>query len=264
MPGLEREAAALELLTAHGVGVPRLLDRIVDPEFWPYPITVVSRVRARPWSELQQRADRDQMARMLAGLGRLIGSYHAIDVAELPAPIAIPPAPSPEPYEARIPHFSDYREPRRLAGIAAALAAALDLPGGRADHWLEVVRPCLDLNPVLVHRDLNEGQVMIDSDGEVAGLIDWENAGLEHPLSDLNFGEWGPGIFAWEADFTQLRRVFWDAYVGARGVALPNWRAVQLLMTMINAPAPEGNATAWFSERRDRTLANLRAIDAEV
>jgi aminoglycoside phosphotransferase (APT) family kinase protein len=268
VPGLEREAAALQVLERAEVPAPRLLQRIDDPELWPYPVTVVSRYRARSWAAYQDAATVSEVGEMLAGLGRLIAEYHAIDIATLPPLIAAPPPGSPDPFEAELRHFEDYLEPGRLEKIAYALASAAGLPGARVERWLTVVQPLLQLAPTLVHRDINEGQIMIDPDRPpgrpVSGLIDWESSGVQHPLSDFDFGEWGPGIWAHEPEFAELRRVFWDSYSAARGVDLPDWRPMHLLMTIIGAPPPEGLGATWNDLRQARTIVNLREIDALV
>jgi aminoglycoside phosphotransferase (APT) family kinase protein len=264
VPGLQLEAAALEFLGPRGVAVPELLADISDDRLWPYPATLISRFDAQPWSALQEQADLPRVIEMLTQLGRLIASYHRIDTAELPEPIATPAGERPDPFEADLPHFSDYLDSERLEKLCFALAAAADLPGTRVGVWLRFLQPLFDLEHVLVHRDINEGQIMIDSAGEVCGLIDWEGAGVQHLLSDFDFGEWGFAIFAYEPEFAQLRKAFWESYVAARGVDLPDWQAVHLLMTIINAPGPEGAATDWYASRRDRTLTNLRAMDAQL
>ena len=263
VPGLEREATALGLLESYAIAAPRLLDRIVDDEFWPYPVTVVSRYQARSWAAYEADAGLPDLQHMLTELGRLIARYHSIPVNAVPTSIALPTPHSPDPFEAELRHFVDYLEPGRLEKIASALATAAQVPG-RVDHWLEVVRPCLDLAPTLTHRDINEGQIMIGADRQVIGLIDWESAGVQHPLSDFDFGEWGFPIFAWEADFLQLRKAFWQSYAETRGGELPDWRAVHLLMTIIGTPPPEGVATDWNERRRALTIANLREIDQLV
>ncbi|GAB3921056.1 hypothetical protein GCM10011575_16740 [Microlunatus endophyticus] len=264
VPGLEREAAALPLLEAYDIPAPRLIDRIVDDEFWPFPVTVVSRYDARSWAAYESGADLAVVAAMLADLGAIVAAYHSIPVAAMPEPIGAPTPQSPDPFEAELRHFVDYLEPGRLEKIAFGLAAAAGLPGRRAEHWLEVVRPCCDLAPTLTHRDMNEGQIMIGDHGRVVGLIDWESAGVQHPLSDFDFGEWGFGIFAWEADFAHLRQAFWQSYARNRSGDLPGWQPVHLLMTIIGAPAPEGLATEWNRRRRELTIANLVAIDRLV
>lgn len=264
VPGLDREASALALLQRHRIGAPRLLGRIDDDELWPYPVTIVTRYPGRSWAARQDAADRGQWLQMLSRLGELIAGFHRIDVNLVPASIGARTPPSPDPMEIELRHFEDYLEPGRLEKIAVALADSAELPQHRVDHWLRFVEPCLALEPTFTHRDINEGQIMINSAGDISGLIDWESAGVQHPLTDFDFGEWGFGIYAWESDFADFRRVLWQSYAAARGVALPDWLGVQLLMTIIGAPPPEGHTTAWNEQRRARTVANLRWVDARI
>ncbi|WP_168207637.1 phosphotransferase family protein [Microlunatus elymi] len=264
VPGLEREAVALPLLTSYGIPVPRLLARIVDDELWPYPVTMITRYRARSWAALQDNVDLGRWQRTLTQLGELVASYHKINISEIPAAIGNPTPGSPDPMEAELRHFEDYLVESRLEKLSFDLAVAAELPATRVDRWLQVIEPCLVLQPTLTHRDINEGQIMINSDGDVCGLIDWESAGVQHPLSDFDFGEWGFGIWEHELEFSLLRKAFWDSYRNARGVDLPDWPPVHLLMTIIGAPPPEGHTTAWTAQRRNRTITNLRAIDAQI
>ena len=70
---------------------------------------------------------------------------------------------------------------------------------------------------MLVHGDVNEGQILVDEGLRVTGVLDWETAHLGHPLKDFDLGEWGYGIFAWDAHFHLLRRRMWEAYAESPG-----------------------------------------------
>lgn len=264
VPGLEREAAALPLLERHGIPAPRLLERIDDEELWPYPVTMISRYDAAPWSRWQDAADRRGWQRMLADLAELIAGYQQIDPAAVPAPLRTPPPPSPDPLERTLLHVEDYLATGRLERIGRDLAAAAGIDQRRVATWMKIIEPCLQLDPALSHRDINEGQIMIGSDRSVCGLIDWESSGVQHPFSDLDFGGWGPGIWGWEREHHLLRKGFWRRYAAARGTGLPDFEAVELFMIIIGAPPPEGHTTAWTPQRRDRTLANLRDADDRI
>lgn len=264
VPGLEREASALPLLEQYGIAAPRLLARLDDEELWPYPVSVISRLPARSWATVQDDADRDCWQRLLAELGELIAGYHAIDLAAVPEPLRTAPPPSPDPLERTLWHVEDYLRTGVLEQLCGALAVAAELPAQRVDHWMKTISPCLEMSSTFAHRDLNEGQTMINSDGAVVGLIDWESAGVQHPLSDLDFGGWGPGVWEHEPEISLLRKGFWHHYARGRGVDLPDWLPVQLFMTIIGAPPPEGHTTAWAELRRDHTIANLRAVDAMI
>ncbi len=41
------------------------------------------------------------------------------------------------------------------------------------------------------------------------GVLDWETAGVGHPLKDFDFGEWGYRIVAWERHFDVMRQRMW-------------------------------------------------------
>ncbi|SDS45886.1 Phosphotransferase enzyme family protein [Microlunatus soli] len=264
VPGLEREAAALPLLEQYGIAAPRLIARLDDEELWPYPVSVISRGPWRTWAAVQDRADRERWQQMLAELAELIAGCHRIDVAAVPETLRSSPPASPDPLERTLWHVEDYLRPGVLEELCRSLADAALLSAHRAGVWMKIMSPCLDMPSTFAHRDLNEGQIMINSDGAVAGLIDWESAGVQHPLSDLDFGGWGPGVWQHEPEMSVLRKGFWRHYVRARGGDLPDWLPVQLFMTIIGAPPPEGHTTAWTEQRRDRTIANLRAVDAMI
>lgn len=262
--GLRREALALPLLEQYGIPAPRLLARLDDEELWPYPVNLISRLPTPSWAALQDDADRQRWQSMLAELAELIAGYHAIDLAAVPAELQAAPPPSPDPLERSLWHVEDYLRPGVLEQLCASLAAVAELSPQRAEHWMKIIEPCLEMTATFAHRDLNEGQIMINSGGQVAGLIDWESAGVQHPLSDLDFGGWGPGVWEYEPEIALLRKGFWQRYADARCLDLPDWPSVQLFMTIIGAPPPEGHTTAWTDPRRDRTIANLRAVDATI
>jgi aminoglycoside phosphotransferase (APT) family kinase protein len=264
VPGMAREAAALQLLEWYGVPAPRLLARIEDEELWSEPVTIISRYDGAPWAQRESSADARSWQAMLAELAELIATCHAIPETAVPAELRSPAPPSPEPLERRLWHVQDYLEPGRLEQVARRLAVAAEVPAHRVDTWMTTVQPCLGLSPTFAHRDINEGQIMINSAGRVTGLIDWESAGIQHPLNDLDFSTWGSGVWELEEHHDRLRRDFWDAYAAVRGVALPDWPAIQLFMIIVGAPPPEGHTTAWSPARRDRTIANLRTVDAIV
>ncbi len=98
--------------------------RLDDPRLWPYPVSVVSRYRARSWAAYQSAATTEEVVRMLAGLGRAIAGYHAIDVATLPELIAGPPPASPDPFEAQLRHLGDH-----IVGCAGPDGPAVRPPG---------------------------------------------------------------------------------------------------------------------------------------
>lgn len=208
--------------------------------------------------------DRPALEQMLCSLADVIASYHRIPTDQLPQPIASAAPAIPDIFERQLQHFSEHLDTGLLEHTAVRLARAAGLAPGRVDRWMHVVEPCLRMAPTLTHGDINEGQIMVDSQDQVVALIDWESVGAGHPLQDFNFGEWGPGIWNLERDFARLRRLCWQRYVEQRRADLPDWRAVHLLLTIIAAPPPEGDASDWSPSRRSNTLANLAEIDAHL
>jgi aminoglycoside phosphotransferase (APT) family kinase protein len=216
VPGLRREAAVLVALEGRGVPAARLLGRWVDGEVSPYPFIAVSRLPGRTWSRLEAAATLEQVATLVVGLGRAIATWHRLDRRTLPRSI-----------------------PRQRNDVARFLGSTLEeaagegarrlgLPRRRATAWLRALEPVVAMAPVLVHGDVNEGQILVGDDLGVTGILDWETAHVGHPLKDFDFGEWGYGIFAWDRHFDLLHRRMWEAYADARGGDLPSWRAVHL------------------------------------
>src|SRR5207302_3786348 len=92
---------------------------------------------------------------------------------------------------------------------AAAFAA---VPPSTARRWTEAVAPITQMSDAYLHGDICENQLLVDESCQVTTVIDWDTAGIGHPLHDFDFGEWGYGIFAWEDEFPRLRQRMWDAY----------------------------------------------------
>lgn len=217
VPALLREAAVLEALDGRGVPVPRLLGRWLDRAVSPYPFIAVSRCPGRTWRELETAATLDAVATMLESLGGAIASWHRLGRRQLPRRL-----------RRRRDDIDDMFDSDQLWAAAAATARVLGLPRRQAADWFRELEPLMAMEPVLVHGDVNEGQVVVDDTLSVTCVLDWERAHVGHPLKDFDFGEWGYGIFAWEPHFGLLRRRMWEAYVAARGGALPSWRAMHL------------------------------------
>ena len=250
VPGLRREASTLRALEGRGVSAPRLLGQWEDREISPYPYLAVSRLPGRTWSHLERGATLEETARLLEGLGRAIASWHRLDRRSLAGSV-----------------------PRRRTDVERFLATGLEdaavsaarqlrLPPRHADSWLRTLEPLPRMAPVLVHGDVNEGQILVDEGLRVTGVLDWETAHLGHPLKDFDLGEWGYGVFAWDAHFHLLRRRMWEAYAGARGGRLPSWEAVHLAFCLSWAQrfAPRAGGDPWARARLEATLDHLRRL----
>ena len=107
---------------------------------------------------------------------------------------------------------------------------------------------------------------MVDDGFTVTGILDWETAGVGHPLHDFDFGKWGFGIFAWEHKFDFLRRCMWDAYAQARGGELPSWQAVQLLFCLkeLSYFNSQADLDDWGQTRLNNNLDLVERLDDEA
>jgi aminoglycoside phosphotransferase (APT) family kinase protein len=251
--GLRREVAVLTVLEGRGVPAARLLGHWHDREVSPYPFIAVSRLPGRTWSQLEASATLDQLATMMESLGRAVATWHRLERRSLPRHI-----------------------PRRRNEVEQALATTmgpaaydvarrLQLPRERATAWLRALEPLAAMPPVLVHGDVNEGQILVDEQRRVTGILDWEAAHVGHPLKDFDFGEWGYGIFAWDRHFDLLRRRLWQGYAAVRGGTLPGWQALHLFYSLSWAHYFGNRPTrdAWGRARLDTTLQHLRHLEAQ-
>ena len=89
------------------------------------------------------------------------------------------------------------------------------------------------MDDVLVHGDVCENQLIVDDEQNVHTVIDWDTAGIGHPLHDFDFGEWGFGIYRWEPQFPSLRADMWESYVSERRhTTMPDSSAVNLVFSI--------------------------------
>jgi aminoglycoside phosphotransferase (APT) family kinase protein len=200
----EREIAAYRALARTGLTVvPRLLGCWEDQEIYPFPFAAVTRLRgevpAKPEALVEQ-------------LGRVIARWHELQ----PPPLA----------GARPPRHHDaahHRWLRRALAPATSAEAATEAAGrlgrpDRASAWADPLASAARLEPVLVHGDIHEDQLLAEGD-RLTGVIDWETARVDHPFWDFDLGEWGTGLWRrHRLDFSVLWERGWRAYATARGL----------------------------------------------
>ncbi|HEX5417919.1 MAG TPA: phosphotransferase [Chloroflexota bacterium] len=251
--GLQHEAVVLEALGGHGVPAPRLLGQWRDLDVSPYPFTAISRLLGQTWSRREGQATLDDLKAVLTSLGATIASWHQIEPRTLPRRLRAWRSPS-------LTEFGGRFDRERLRNVADEAARQLALPARTAEEWLAELEPLAAMPPVLVHGDIHEDQILVDDNLQVTGILDWESAGIGHPLKDFDFGEWGFGIFAHESRFDVLRRSLWEAYAAARGGNLPSWRAVHLFFCLVFFAQVKGkeNLSAWEQTHLATNLELLR------
>jgi aminoglycoside phosphotransferase (APT) family kinase protein len=247
---LDREAAALEALDdcAH---VPKLIARRQDDRISPYPFLELARVAGSPfYEEVYEAAELSVVLDLMGQLGPAIAEWHERSTGDL-APILRTTVSRPRGILERALHD----DPARLANEAAAL---LELPVNTG--WIDAIAAVQSLSPVLAHGDVHGEQLMVDRN-TLTGIIDWETASIDNPIRDFNFGEWGLGWYrAHERDFSSLREQLWTSYASARvTVPLPDWRAVHLFFSLIEAWHCTTSDREFAIERRPLALTNLVA-----
>jgi len=104
-------------------------------------------------------------------LGRELAMIHAIDVSKFNLDFLSSPHPSPA--QARINQYRNYLDD--LPDPHPVLEWGL--------RWLEINVPAESVT-VFCHCDYRTGNIMVDN-GELAGILDWEFAGLSDPLEDI-------------------------------------------------------------------------------
>jgi aminoglycoside phosphotransferase (APT) family kinase protein len=198
----ERELAAYRSLASTQLTiVPRLLGHWDEPEIYPFPFAAVTRLRGQVPAEPEAFAEQ---------LGQAIACWHELQ----PPPLA----------GARPPRHhgaAHHRWLRRALDPATSAEAAAEAAGqlGRADRasgWADLLAPAARLQPVLVHGDIHEDQLLAEGD-RLTGIIDWETVRVDHPFWDFDLGEWGTGLWRRRRrDFSALWARLWSVYAPAR------------------------------------------------
>lgn len=171
--GKAEEAAVLKLAFATGATVPEPLFVGADPALLGAPFYIMRRARgiAAGHRVVKTGEPRRELAREL---GRQLGRIHRVKPG---APgLEFLPLPTPG---AALQCVADYRRwMGRFAETDPVLAHAL--------RWLTINAP-QDGELVLCHRDYRTGNYMIDEDGRLTAIIDWEFAGWSDPMEDLGW-----------------------------------------------------------------------------
>ncbi len=196
---LRREIVALEAINRLDVpAVPRLHAVWEDPGLSAHPVVVLDRLPGIPLAAIVEHLPVDLLADLFAELGRLAARWHDLDPALVPT------------------------LPRRDAlADHTTLAEELGLDARQARAAADALARARELQPVLVHGDLHEGQLLVDPQPphRLTGILDWQTARVDHPFVEFDLGEWGTALWrGHRAAFPELRRRAWDAYARERGL----------------------------------------------
>jgi aminoglycoside phosphotransferase (APT) family kinase protein len=108
-------------------------------------------------------------------------------------------------------------DPATSADAAAEATQRLDRPNC-LPRWQDRLATAAALEPVLIHGDLHEHQLLVAGD-RITGILDWETARVDHPFWDFDLGEWGTGLWrGHRRDFSRLWATAWREYAAVRGL----------------------------------------------
>ncbi len=210
----EREFRTLQAVRAAGIAAPAplLLDVAGDP--CSGPAILIEYIEGKPdYAPADPAGFVAQMAEQLAAIHRLSGSHPSLSLL----------TPQTE------------RLSRQLARRSARLDGSLD--EGRIRAALEAAWPLPQpAEPALLHGDFWPGNILW-REGRIAGVVDWEDAEIGHPLGDLAVTRldllWTCGVEAMHV-FTR----HYQALTGADLSDLPYW-------DLIAALRPAGRLVEW-------------------
>lgn len=251
---LDREVAALTMVGELGISVVPTVHAVHDDRaLSAHRVVVLERMPGVPLSGLIEDAPVAVVGDLFGHLGALAARWHEVD------PDRVPMLPRRRPLDGLTP-----------MGIELELSDAQT----RAAAWaLERART---LEPVLVHGDLHEGQLLVDPGPPhtLRAIIDWQTARIDHPFAEFDLGEWGTALWrGHRLQFPDLRRRAWDTYARARG--LPDDLApvfewyhacahARRLLGMSTFPVQHGpGVVGTLDEARQRVISTLDVIDAD-
>lgn len=196
---LRREVLALEAVGGLGVDlVPTVHAVVEDPSLSALPVVVLDRLPGVGLDSLVETMAPAALGDLFADLGHQAARWHAVDPDLVPG------------------------LPRRdaLDGLTT-LADELELDAPEVSVAQDALARARGLEPVLVHGDLHEGQLLVGADPPHAltGILDWQTARVDHPFVEFDLGEWGTAIWrGHRTSFPELRRRAWQAYALERGL----------------------------------------------
>lgn len=244
-------ARVCEVLSSMGVSsVPRVVGRWPEGELSAGPFVAFERRSGTGWEVLEDGADFERVERMLRSLGDVIATWHRIDVSGLPSDLQQARFATPDQ-----PWLRDFLDPHRVENAVDEAVRLLQAKPAWSSVWRTTLRALSAMTPVLLHGDVCENQLLINAHGQVATVLDWDTAGIGHPLYDFDFGQWGFGIFTWGARFSELRTAMWQNYRAGRPNAdLPSAGEVHLLFTLselayLEQRSRQGSIDDWGAAR---------------
>jgi aminoglycoside phosphotransferase (APT) family kinase protein len=220
---LTREIEALDAIAPIGLAeAPQLIGVFHEADVCAHEFVLERRLRGEMLDRRVREITADELGGVLEQVARLAARWHTADPGRL---VTRPPRHDPK---------QSFVDELLRPGGPTEVNVAFTAPERAAFHAaLERIR---FLDRVLVHGDLHEGQILVDHELNVTGILDWQTARPNHPFTDFDLGEWGTG--AWRAhrsDFPELRRRMWRAYATERGLPVDLADEFELFWAVVHA-----------------------------
>jgi len=233
---ISRAIVAHELLAASPL-VPDLLGSWIDSDIYPYRFAALARADGVRCPSLGPDVDPEFIVALMASLGAAIANYHNLSAGMVDFQDSRGRNPS------RLTARNWARQSLERDNTAESvgwaqthLAQWLGVPhetpaeskyvlSREAAHvWNYALRVLADIEPVMVHGDLHEGQLVLPDPGDarITCILDWDTAAVDNPIRDFNYGEWSIAFWTWRSSFLRFHHIMWEAYRAHRAVELPN------------------------------------------
>lgn len=252
---LDWEIEALRALEPLGLAqVPQIVGVWNDAAVSAYRVVVASRL---PGTMLDRRIDTigaEALRGVLEQVACLAARWHEADAGQLAA----------RPDRGSAAHrtvdelLSQHPSAPAVDDLADRVGERLELDAASRHAVAATLRRARALPPVIVHGDLHEGQILVDDDLRVTGIVDWQTARVAHPFTEFDLGEWGTGTWrVHRRAFPELRRRQWDAYAVARGLPADLGPTFEIFWSLVHALRwPESvyvgsEVTGTYEETRD-------------
>lgn len=263
---LDVEISAYELLNTYkDLPVPFLIERVKDEKISYYDFAVVSRLRGLAYSKYEKEITLEKLKKMLENLAELFALWHEIPLKKIPAKIRKRPIFDETIYQWEL----KILEQSTMEEAFNFVFKKLDnynkknennsfeiLSNERTKNlWKNCIKEIISLEPVLLHSDIHEDQILIDTleNMKITGILDWETVRIGNPVWEFNFYEWGYGIWDWRKKFNELRRMMWKIYLDKRGIKLENYEGLNVFYALseflksLNKPIAEHENSIFLS-----------------
>ncbi len=242
---LDVEIAAYELLNNYkNLPVPSLLERVKDEKISYYDFAVVSRLRGLAYSKYEKEITFDKVEKMLENLAELFALWHEIPLQEIPTKIRKRTIFDETIYQWELEILKPTTMKKAFDLAFEELVKYIKKNGDSSfeslstektkNLWENSLQEIISLEPVLLHSDIHEDQILIDTleSMKISGILDWETVRVGNPVWEFNFYEWGYGIWDWRKKFNELRRKMWKIYLDKRGIKLESYEGLNVFYAL--------------------------------